>query len=241
MIWKDRESMRGRNMEAHQGSEEGNHEETFWRWFLKVVQSFCKGNRACVTENGRLTEEHPIDVSVIQCCVIMSRLFDVYINGVVREMKTKVSLVMTWRCKWMGKIGALWWNALLMNSTFWWNWERVVCVWKEESESECWAEQGDWKRTGSWSWNNTEGWAVDSIADNQWLYLEIFVKEDHHHYKSQTCVIRGSNNARSEVNWIPSLITNRRGKNKLALNVWQALLERLIKLSSAFHAFNGVN
>ena len=57
---------------------------------LKAVQAFYRNSRACVRVNGRVSEDFEIHVGVRQGCVMSPWLFNVYMDGVMREFKARV-------------------------------------------------------------------------------------------------------------------------------------------------------
>ena len=57
---------------------------------LKAVQAFYRNSRACVRVNGKVSEEFDIHVGVRQGCVMSPWLFNIYMDGVMREMKARV-------------------------------------------------------------------------------------------------------------------------------------------------------
>jgi len=56
---------------------------------LKGVKSFYKGANACVKINGKLSSSFSINAGVRQGCVMSPWLFNIYMDGVIREMKAK--------------------------------------------------------------------------------------------------------------------------------------------------------
>ena len=56
---------------------------------LQGIKSFYKGANACVKINGKLSESFCIKTGVRQGCVMSPWLFNVYMDGVIREMKAK--------------------------------------------------------------------------------------------------------------------------------------------------------
>ena len=60
------------------------------RKLLKAVQSFLVDCRACVQVGNDLSEWFPVNVGLIQGCVMSPWLFNVYMDGVVREVNVRV-------------------------------------------------------------------------------------------------------------------------------------------------------
>ena len=56
---------------------------------LQGIKSFYQGANACVKINGELSESFCIKTGVRQGCVMSPWLFNVYMDGVIREMKAK--------------------------------------------------------------------------------------------------------------------------------------------------------
>ena len=57
--------------------------------FLKVVQSFYVDSRACVRVGNDVSEWFPVNVGLRQGCVMLPWLFNVYMDGVVREVNVR--------------------------------------------------------------------------------------------------------------------------------------------------------
>ena len=57
---------------------------------LKAVQSFYVDSRAYVRVGNDVSEWFPVTVGLRQGCVMSPRLFNVYVDGVVREVNVKV-------------------------------------------------------------------------------------------------------------------------------------------------------
>ena len=57
---------------------------------LKAVQSFHVDSRACVRVGNDVSEWFPVNVGLRQGCVISPWLFNVYMDGVVREVNVRV-------------------------------------------------------------------------------------------------------------------------------------------------------
>ena len=57
---------------------------------LKAVQSFYEDSRACVRVGNDVSEWFPVDVGLRQGCVMSPWLFNVYMDGVVREVNLRV-------------------------------------------------------------------------------------------------------------------------------------------------------
>ena len=57
---------------------------------LKAVQSFYVDSRACVPVGNDVREWFPVKVEFRQGCVTSPWLFNVYMNGVVRDMNVRV-------------------------------------------------------------------------------------------------------------------------------------------------------
>ncbi len=54
------------------------------------VRSFCENASASVRMNGELSESFKVKVGVRQGCVMSPWLFNIYIDGCIREMKVRV-------------------------------------------------------------------------------------------------------------------------------------------------------
>ena len=57
---------------------------------MKAVQSFYVDSRACVRAGNNASEWFPVNVGLRQGCVISPWLFNVYMDGVVREVNVRV-------------------------------------------------------------------------------------------------------------------------------------------------------
>ena len=57
---------------------------------LKAVQSFYVDSRACVRVGNDASEWLPVNVGLRQGCVVSPWLFNVYMDGVVREVNVRV-------------------------------------------------------------------------------------------------------------------------------------------------------
>ena len=57
---------------------------------LKAVQSFYVKSRACVRAGNDVSEWFPVNVGLREACVMSPWLFNVYMDGVVREMNVRV-------------------------------------------------------------------------------------------------------------------------------------------------------
>ena len=57
---------------------------------LKAVQSFYINSRPCVRVGNDVSEWFPVNVGLRQGCVMSSWLFNVYKDGVVREVNVRV-------------------------------------------------------------------------------------------------------------------------------------------------------
>ena len=57
---------------------------------LKAVQSFYLDSRACVWVGNDVSEWFPVNVGLRQGCVMSPRLFNVYMDGVIREVNVRV-------------------------------------------------------------------------------------------------------------------------------------------------------
>ena len=57
---------------------------------LKAVQSFYVDSRACVRVGNDVSEWFPVNAGLRQGCVMSPWLFDVYMDGVVREVNVRV-------------------------------------------------------------------------------------------------------------------------------------------------------
>ncbi len=61
-----------------------------WRKLLEGVRSFYKNASASVRVNGELSESFNVEVGVRQGCVMSPWLFNIYMDGCIREMKFRV-------------------------------------------------------------------------------------------------------------------------------------------------------
>ena len=57
---------------------------------LKAVQRFNTDSRTCVREGMDVSEWFPVNVGLRQGCVMSPWLFNVYMDGVVREVNARV-------------------------------------------------------------------------------------------------------------------------------------------------------
>ena len=57
---------------------------------LKAVQSFYVDSKVCVRVGNDASEWFPVNVELRQVCVMSAWLFNVYIDGVVREVNVRV-------------------------------------------------------------------------------------------------------------------------------------------------------
>ena len=57
---------------------------------MKAVQSFYVDSRACVSVGNDVSEWFPVNVGLRQGCVMSPWLFNVYMDGVVREVNVRV-------------------------------------------------------------------------------------------------------------------------------------------------------
>ena len=57
--------------------------------FLKAVQSFYIDSRACVWVGNDVNEWFPVNIGLRQVCVMSPWLFNVYMDGVVREVNVR--------------------------------------------------------------------------------------------------------------------------------------------------------
>ena len=60
------------------------------RKLLKAVQSFYVDSRACVRMGNDVSESFPVNVRLREGCVMSPWWFNVYMDGVVREVNVKV-------------------------------------------------------------------------------------------------------------------------------------------------------
>ncbi|MEL7302040.1 MAG: reverse transcriptase domain-containing protein, partial [Pseudomonadota bacterium] len=56
---------------------------------LKGIQSFYAGSRACVRVGSEMSDSFEVNVGLRQGCVMSPWLFNVYMDGVVREVKMR--------------------------------------------------------------------------------------------------------------------------------------------------------
>ncbi len=54
---------------------------------LGGIRSFYENANACVRVNGELSESFSVEVGVRQGCVMSPWLFNIYMDGCIREMK----------------------------------------------------------------------------------------------------------------------------------------------------------
>ena len=59
---------------------------------LKAVKSFYVDSRACVRVGNDVSEWFPVNVGLRQGCVMSPWLFNVYMDGVVREVNVRGSV-----------------------------------------------------------------------------------------------------------------------------------------------------
>ncbi len=57
---------------------------------MNGVKAFYKGAKACIKVNGETGESFGIHLRVRQGCVMSPWLFNLYMDGIIREMKAKV-------------------------------------------------------------------------------------------------------------------------------------------------------
>ena len=57
---------------------------------LKAVQSFYVDSKACVLVGNNVSEWFPVNAGLKQGCVVSPWLFNVYMEGVVREVNVRV-------------------------------------------------------------------------------------------------------------------------------------------------------
>ena len=60
------------------------------RKLLKAVQSFYIDSWACVRVGNDVSELYPVNILLRQGCVMSPWLFNVYMDGVVREVNVRV-------------------------------------------------------------------------------------------------------------------------------------------------------
>ncbi len=70
---------------------------------LNGMKAFYKDAKACITVNGGTGENFKIIRGVRQGCVMSLWLFNLYMDGVIREMKAKVGDVVVEMCVEGGK------------------------------------------------------------------------------------------------------------------------------------------
>ena len=58
---------------------------------LRGIMSFYEGGRACVRVGGRVSESFEVRIGLRQGCVMSPWLFNVYMDGVVREVYSRVT------------------------------------------------------------------------------------------------------------------------------------------------------
>ncbi len=61
-----------------------------WEGFCLRVRSFYENANASVQVNGELSESFNVEVGVRQGCVMSPWLFNIYMDGCIREMKVRV-------------------------------------------------------------------------------------------------------------------------------------------------------
>ena len=61
-----------------------------WRKIVKALKSFYVDSRACVWVRNDVSEWFPVNIGLRQCCVMSPWLFNVYKDGVVREVNVMV-------------------------------------------------------------------------------------------------------------------------------------------------------
>ena len=71
---------------------------------LKAVQSFYVDSRACVRVGMDVSEWFPVNIGLRQGCVMSPCLFNVYMDGVVREVNAAV-------LKRAGTAECVWWQV----------------------------------------------------------------------------------------------------------------------------------
>ena len=66
--------------------------ESVWSWrkLLKAVQNFYVDSRACIQVGNDVSEWFPVNVGLRQGCVMSPWLFNVFMDGVVREVNVRV-------------------------------------------------------------------------------------------------------------------------------------------------------
>ncbi len=57
---------------------------------LEEIKSFCENASASVQVNGELSESFNVEVGVRQGCIMSPWLFNIYMDGCIREMKVRV-------------------------------------------------------------------------------------------------------------------------------------------------------
>ncbi len=60
---------------------------------LEGIKAFCRGANACVKVDGQLSNSFGVRVGVRQGCVMSPWLFNIFMDGCMREMKAKVGKV----------------------------------------------------------------------------------------------------------------------------------------------------
>ena len=61
-----------------------------WGKIVERSESFYKHSRACVRVGNDVSEWFPVNVRLRHCCVMSPWLFNVYVDGVVREVNIRV-------------------------------------------------------------------------------------------------------------------------------------------------------
>ena len=61
-----------------------------WRKFVENSTEFNIDSKACVRVGNDVIEWFPVNVGLRQGCVMFPRLFNVYMDGVVREVNARV-------------------------------------------------------------------------------------------------------------------------------------------------------
>ena len=73
---------------------------------LNGMKAFYERVSACVKVDGETRESFEIKIGVRQGCVMSPWLFNIYMDGVVREMKAKIRQRKGAKIQWVGK---RWW------------------------------------------------------------------------------------------------------------------------------------
>ena len=61
-----------------------------WRKIVEAVQNFYVDSRACVRVGNAVSELFPVNDGLRQGCVMSPWLFNVYVDGVVREVNVRL-------------------------------------------------------------------------------------------------------------------------------------------------------